>query len=189
MIAPIRSRCVCLRVPAPTHDEICTVLQSVASKEGMKLPAALAQRIAVSSERNLRRAILALEACRVHQYPLTDTQAIQSADWQLFIAALADQVLQEQSPKNLLAVRGKLYELLGNCIPPDLVMRTLTQHLIAKVPDMVRHETLHNASLYEQRMQSGSKPIFHIEAFVARRSRPLFLARRPSILPFCNAEP
>lgn len=63
VIAPIRSRCMCLRVAAPTHDEICTVLGSVAQKEGLKLPAGLAMRIATASERNLRRATLAGEAC------------------------------------------------------------------------------------------------------------------------------
>ena len=47
---------------------MCTVLGKVARKEGLQLPDDLAQRIAVTSERNVRRAILMLETCRVHQY-------------------------------------------------------------------------------------------------------------------------
>ena len=167
VIAPIRSRCVCLRVAAPSHDEICTVLQKVASKEGCKLPEGLAKRIAVSSDRNLRRALLSLESCKVQQYP-SDTQPVQSPDWQLFISALADEILTEQSPKQLLKVRGKIYELIANCIPADLIMRSLVQALLRKVPTMVRHEAVHHAALFEHRMQSGSKPIFHLEAFIAK---------------------
>lgn len=168
VIAPIRSRCVCVRVAAPTHEEMASVLKHVAKKEGLKLPDQLATRIAQGSDRNLRRAILTLESCRVAQYPFTENQPLQVPDWQLYLQNLADEVLAEQSPKKLLFVRGKLYELLSNCIPADLIMRTLTLELLKKVPPPVRHETAHHAALYETRMQSGSKPIFHIEAFVAR---------------------
>jgi len=167
VIAPIRSRCVCLRVPAPTHAEIGLVLHAVAKKEGLRLPEALAQKISSQCERNLRRALLTLEACKVQQYPFVDDQAVQQPDWMLFLGALADEVLAEQSPKQLLKVRGKLYELLASCIPPDVIMRQLTIALLRKVPPGVKHEAVYHASLYEQRMQQGSKPIFHLEAFLA----------------------
>jgi replication factor C subunit 3/5 len=168
VIAPIRSRCVCLRVPAPTHEEVCTVLHKVAAKEGLKLPDGLATKISHSCERNLRRALLTLEACKVQQYPFSESQPVQQPDWQLFLSAVADDILAEQSPKQLLKVRGKLYELLSSCIPPELIMRSLTQSLLRKVPPAVRHEALHHASMYEHRMQAGSKPIFHLEAYIAR---------------------
>ena len=32
----------------------------------------------------------------------------------------------------------------------------------------MRHELVFHAAAYEHRMQGGSKPIFHLEAFVAR---------------------
>jgi replication factor C subunit 3/5 len=41
------------------------VLLAVAHKEGVKCPPALAERIARASDRNLRRAVLTLEACKV----------------------------------------------------------------------------------------------------------------------------
>ena len=65
-------------------------------------------------------------------------------------------------------MRGRFYELLSSCIPPDLIMRTLTQTLMKKVPAAVRHETIHYASLYEHRMGQGAKHIFHLEAYIAR---------------------
>jgi len=168
VIAPIRSRCVCLRVAAPSQDEICSVLTTVAKKEGLRLPPPLAVRIAQASQRNLRRAILTLEACKVQQMPLTETQPVELPDWQIFLGGVADDVIQEQSPRRLLAVRGKLYEIFANCIPAELIMRTLVQALLAKTPPPVGMEALHFATVYEHRMQAGSKPIFHIEAFLAR---------------------
>ena len=168
VIAPIRSRCVCLRVAAPSHEEVVQVLEKCCHKEGLKLNHTLGMKISNQCERNLRRAILALEACKVHQYPFTENQSVQLPDWQLFVHALSNDILSEQSPKQLLKIRGKLYELLANCIPPDLIMKSLTQDLLRKMPPGIKHETIHNAAQYEVRMQGGSKPIFHLEACVAK---------------------
>jgi hypothetical protein len=44
----------------------------------------------------------------VQQYPFSEAQAVQLPDWQLFVRALADDVLHEQSPKQLLKIRSKL---------------------------------------------------------------------------------
>jgi replication factor C subunit 3/5 len=117
VIAPIRSRCLCFRIAAPTHEEIASVLQSVATKEGLKLPHELAMRISASCERNLRRSILTLESCKVQQYPFSDSQPVQLPDWQLFINAIADEVLFEQSPKQLLKARRHTHTSPGPLHP------------------------------------------------------------------------
>jgi len=46
--------------------------QNICRKEGLSLPNELAERIAVQSNGNLRRAILFLETCKVQQYVYTD---------------------------------------------------------------------------------------------------------------------
>jgi replication factor C subunit 3/5 len=35
-------------------------------------------------------------------------------------------------------VRGKLYELLANCIPPELLLRTLLVELLKKLDDELK---------------------------------------------------
>ena len=120
VIAPIRSRCLCFRIAAPSHEEIAAVLQSVATKEGLKLPLELAMRISASCERNLRRSVLTLEACKVQQYPFSDSQPVQLPDWQLFINAIADEVLFEQSPKQLLKARRHTHTHPPACSTPAL---------------------------------------------------------------------
>ena len=50
--------------------------KGIAKKENCQLPLELAERIAAKSNRNLRRAILLTEACRVAQYPFTDGKFI-----------------------------------------------------------------------------------------------------------------
>ncbi|RUS20303.1 P-loop containing nucleoside triphosphate hydrolase protein [Endogone sp. FLAS-F59071] len=67
IIGPIRSRCLLVRIAKPEHGEICDVLQHVAKRENFKLPSNLAKRIAELSDRNLRKALLMLEAAKVQK--------------------------------------------------------------------------------------------------------------------------
>ncbi|KAJ2753541.1 Replication factor C (RF-C) subunit, partial [Coemansia nantahalensis] len=62
IIAPVQSRCLLVRVAAPTVDEVVDVLGHVAKKEGITVPPAVAQQLAAGSKRNLHRALLMLEA-------------------------------------------------------------------------------------------------------------------------------
>lgn len=48
---------------------------------------------------------------------------IQLCDWELYLRETAQKILQEQSPTRLLEVRGRLYELLTHCIPPDVILK------------------------------------------------------------------
>ncbi|KAL3895565.1 MAG: hypothetical protein SGCHY_004626 [Lobulomycetales sp.] len=168
IIGPIRSRCLLIRVPSPSSDEICTVLQSVAEMESINLPDAFARQIAGSCKGNLRRGLLMLEAAKIQQYPFIEGQQVVKTDWEAFVGDIATIMVDEQSPARLLAVRGKLYELLSHCIPADVVLKTLTFELLLRVDDAIKPEILKHAAEYDHRLRLGSKSIFHLEAFVAK---------------------
>ncbi|KAG5628341.1 hypothetical protein H5410_000058 [Solanum commersonii] len=68
----VRSRCLNVRINAPMEEEIVSVLEFIAKKEGLQFPQGFAARIVEKSNRNLRRAVLTFESCRVQQLsPLT----------------------------------------------------------------------------------------------------------------------
>ncbi len=121
VIPAIKSRCLLIRVAAPSHDEIVSVLQSIGKKENCPIPLELAHRISEKSNRNLRKAILVMEACRVQQKNFSTDQAIMDLDWELYLKETARCILTEQTPRRLMEVRGRLYELLTHCIPPDVI--------------------------------------------------------------------
>lgn len=168
VIGPIRSRCLGLRVAAPTQDEIANTLQFVAKKENIKLPDELATDIALKSNRNLRRAVLMFEACRVQSHNLSPNTEVQLCDWEVYIATTAKMILAEQSPQRLLLVRNRLYELITHCIPSDTIIKCLTNNLIRDLDETLKIEITRYAAEYEHRLQIGSKAIFHLEAFIAK---------------------
>jgi len=63
-------------------------------------------------------------------------------------------IVREQSPKALLEVRGKLYELLVNCIPPELVLRRMALELLTKLDDELKHKVVEHAAFFEHRLQA-----------------------------------
>eukprot|EP00624_Nannochloropsis_granulata_P006571 evm.model.NODE_49416_length_6225_cov_23.907631.1 len=93
---------------------------------------------------------------------------VKVADWEEYIGKLATMLIEEQSPPRLVLARDMLYELLTNCIPPDVILKTLLRELLPKLDDQLKHEVVYWAAFYEHRVQVGSKEIFHLEAFVAK---------------------
>jgi len=173
VIEPVRSRCLGIRIAAPSHDEICNVLKTVSRKENIALADELAVNIARASNRNLRRALLMLESCYVTSRDdspkeLKASIPIPHTDWERYIAQLAVGIINEQSPNSLIAAREKLYELLINCIPAQVILKTLVMDLIPNLDDSIKGQVVQWAAFYEHRIALGSKEIFHIEAFIAK---------------------
>lgn len=136
-------------------------------KEDNTIPRDLSERIARSCDRNLRRAILLLEATRVQQYPFTTNQELSELEWQVYLRETANQVLSEQSPAKLEKVRERLYELLAQGVPPDTIFKSLVENLVKKCDMTLKAKTIEFACLYDHRMQQGNKHIFYLEAFIA----------------------
>lgn len=167
IIGPIRSRCLLLRVGAPSDAQISMVLQHVAKKERFSVPQDVLTQICADCNGNLRKAILVLEALRMQSPDMSGGIAIAKPDWEIYIAKTADLILSDPSPQNLLAVRSKLYELLVHAIPATLIIKHLTDQIISKVDETVKTAIVQKAAFYELRTRTGSKVIFHLEAFVA----------------------
>lgn len=164
VIPAIRSRCLGIRVAAPSIDEITQILQTVCKKEGCPIPTELAKRVAEKSKRNLRRALLMAEACKVQQTPLKPDQEVSEPDWEVYLRETANMIIQQQSPRRLLEVRGRLYELLTHCIPADIIMKGLLQELINNCDGELKTEVVQSAAFFQHRLQLGQKAIYHLEA-------------------------
>ncbi|XP_044272354.1 replication factor C subunit 3 [Tribolium madens] len=168
VIPAIRSRCLCIRVPAPTIEDITSILTNVTSKESLVLPPELAKRIAETSNRNLRRALLMCEACKVQNQKLIANQKVQEPDWQVFIRNIGSKIFKEQKIASLARIRENLYELIIFGIPSEIIFKTLLKEILINCDMDLGREIVEQAALYEHRMAQGNKEIFHLEAFIAK---------------------
>ena len=79
---------------------------------------------------------------------------------------IANDILSEQTPKRLFAVRVKLYELLVNCIPPELILKKLMLELVRKLDDELKHKVTDCAAFFEHRLQVCAPDNSEMYAFV-----------------------
>ncbi|KAG1816623.1 P-loop containing nucleoside triphosphate hydrolase protein [Suillus variegatus] len=168
LIAPIKSRCLLMRVAAPNPEEMQIVLEHVAKKLKFDLPEEASQQIAEDSGGNMRKALLVFEALKMQSPDLSGSLTIAKPDWEIYCHKVADLIVQEQSPARVLEVRAKLYELLAHCIPPTIILKTVAERVVERVDEAMKADVMHWAAFYETRMRLGNKKIYHLEAWVVK---------------------
>ncbi|GBO99739.1 Replication factor C subunit 3, partial [Eumeta japonica] len=94
-----------------------------------------------------------LEACKVQQYPFTAQQDIVDLDWQLFLRETASQILTEQTPAKLEKVRDRLYELLAQGVPSDVIFQGLVKELVQNCDMSIKAKTIEYAALKSKRIE------------------------------------
>ena len=173
IIEPVRSRCLAIRVPCASPEDISNVLLNVCKKENFQCPPEVTMKMAIQSDLNIRRALLMLETSRMQQGSTANAiipidYQVQLPDWELYIYRITKEMLQEQSPAKIMTIRDMFYELLTNCIPADVIIKTMVQELCKSLDDTLKHEVVYWAAYYDNRCAKGSKDIFHLEAFVVK---------------------
>ncbi|KAF8655062.1 hypothetical protein AX16_003263 [Volvariella volvacea WC 439] len=168
LIAPIKSRCLLVRVAAPNAEEMQNVLQYVAKRAKVDLPPDAAKQIIEDSNGNMRKAILVFEALKMQSPDLSGPLTIAKPDWETYCHKVADLIVSEQSPARVMEVRAKFYELLSHCIPPTVILKTVAERVTERVDESIKADIMHWAAFYEQRMRLGNKKIFHLEAWVVK---------------------
>jgi len=169
IIGPIKSRCLLIRVAAPKHEDIESILMSIGAKEKCEpfLTKDVAHTVAVESGRNLRRALLMLETMKSDYILNGKCRSIQPG-WMTFIRKCGRMITEAQTVQQLIALRAAFYELEAHLIPPELIFRTIVAELLKYGDIRTKNSLLELAACYEHKMRIGSKRIFHFEAFVAK---------------------
>eukprot|EP00920_Eleutheroschizon_duboscqi_P029901 GHVT01072584.1.p1 GENE.GHVT01072584.1~~GHVT01072584.1.p1 ORF type:complete len:305 (-),score=65.41 GHVT01072584.1:1403-2317(-) len=123
IISPVRSRCLCIRVPLPTPTEVLSVLRDTCTKENLSpavVPDAFLQRLVERSECNVRRALVLLEGAAdegISRFKSFDLP------WELQVDAVLAKFLKVQHPRVITECRDMLYDLLACGIPADLILQ------------------------------------------------------------------
>nr|XP_016466433.1 PREDICTED: replication factor C subunit 3-like [Nicotiana tabacum] len=138
-LQPIKSICKVVHLQKPSDDEIVDVLEFIAKKEEIELPHKLAAQIASNSKSNLRQAIRSFEATWHFNTCLTENQEIKTG-WEDDIAKIAKNIIEEQSPKQLYDIRGKLQNLIEHNVSAEFIFNTLVEELKSNLDDQFHKE-------------------------------------------------
>lgn len=163
LIPALLSRCLLIRCRSPSNDETKACLEKISQHENFNLTANQVQGILSSSNQNLRRAIINLQNEFVRK---TATGISNTPNWKKSIQASVQAMKKSQTPATLKEIR--CYDLLVNCIPPGMIIRTFVDELLKELDEARKPFLLKWAAHYEQRLNSGSKELPFIEAFLAQ---------------------
>jgi len=72
IIEPLCSRCLSIRVPALTQQDICEILKEINQNENLIFSKILVEKVSKTSDRNLRKAICLLETYKTQKLQLYD---------------------------------------------------------------------------------------------------------------------
>lgn len=171
LIPAIKSRFLFIRNPAPTEQEIRSILMKISdierfgSSKNKNFTSAL-DTIIAQSDRNLRRAILMLQAFACSQ-ETGRSNAMLSFKWIALIETLAHKLGDSQTAKKMTEVRATLNQLMKHLIPPEVILRLLTMKLVSKcLDDDARGKLIRIAAQIDHRIALGSRPIIHLELFI-----------------------
>lgn len=179
IIAPIKSRTLLVRIPAPSSKDIAQILNHISSKEGVKFTTndeneklAFLEKLAESSDRNLRKSLLSFETISMQNesIPINNTSLI-VLDWEEIIKNLSKSILASKTVANLAKIRVVFYELLSHCIPARIILKKLAFNIIEMTKDKHPGSTINLielAAIFDERLSLGQKSIFHLEGFVAK---------------------
>lgn len=167
IIDSIKNRCKVISVDAPITHEIIEVLLQIAAKENFELPMNFAAKIATKSKQNLRKAIMALEACKEHNYPFVDEQPI-PLGWEEVVVEIAAEILADPSSKRLFFVRGRFQKLLVEFVHPKLILQKLVEQFLKGVKASLKRELYYWHSYYGKRLPIGTSALLKLEEFVVK---------------------
>lgn len=89
-------------------------------------------------------------------------------DFENKCANIAGKILDDQSIKTLVEIRSIIFQMVSICIPPEDIIECILYELMKSVPSKTSCRLAQKASEIISRLDSSSKAVFHIEAFVAK---------------------
>lgn len=171
LIAPLKSRCLGIRVPAHTEENLLAAVTRVCKGEGLPIPSNTFMSVLLErSQGNLRRALLMFEAAAKSEIGLEGgSSAISLPDWELFLQKVVDCIFAEQSPKALFDIRQMFYDLLCECVSGETILRHLVDGIVDRIAAADQPKVFQLAAKYDYNMRVGTSfnTIVHLEAFTA----------------------
>jgi replication factor C subunit 3/5 len=164
---PLKSRCMMIRIPAPTDMMIMSTIMNIANKENISIKGKEMIDIITYSNNNINKAFGMLELVS-HNIPLDKL-------WYKVIEMLVDMLMNKTLyNKNgiydiIENARNMLYQLFITNIDFHTVIKSIMIEIKKKITDskfiyMVVCET----SKFENRICQGTRHIIHLEAYVIK---------------------
>jgi len=164
---PIRSRCIMIRIPLPTNEQILDIILKIAHNENIKLEPYEYIDIVKKSEYKINTVIWLLE---LKKYNLKYEKT-----WEDFSHEIVYLIINKQNYNNtkcylcIKKIRAIFYFLFITNIPTQTIIRHIMIKLLENVDDInLKNNIIEITSIFELRLSQGTRHIIHFEAYCIR---------------------
>jgi replication factor C subunit 3/5 len=158
IIEPLRSRCLCIRVPGPNKEQIFETITHVMINENLKLSLREINHIINTSDMNIKTCLWKLDKIR--------TKNNTKLDLHITIDEISD-LLLEYKIQNIEKLRGLIYKLLTTTINNSDVIKLITNNLIYRISDEhTKYLIINTACKYDHLLKTSRRDIKQLEPFV-----------------------
>jgi replication factor C subunit 3/5 len=171
IIDPIKSRCLDVRIPAPTNDELSYIIYKILINENKIPPKNKINSIIEHSNRNIKQLLWILD---MSLYGITDFELL----WKKSLDKLIEIMicLKEKNVTSILneslivITRTILYNIFTTNIPSIDILNEIIQKIIIsnKFNTSLIYDILQHASDTEVRLNKGNRCIIHLDAFICK---------------------
>jgi replication factor C subunit 3/5 len=167
IIEPLRSRCLMIRVPLPSNEQILETLLYITHKENISISWKELKTLIQKSDNKVNHAIWLLE---MYKYGI-----IYNKNWELIIDNIVNMILKQNIKNNkklyniMKKIREQFYILFITNISTQTIIRKIMINLISKVTNInLKYNIINITSIFEQRLSQGTRHIIHMEAYITR---------------------
>jgi replication factor C subunit 3/5 len=164
---PIRSRCIMLRTPLPTNEQILDIILKISDNEKINLEPWEYNDIVKKSDYKINTAIWLLE---LKKYNLSYEKTWEELSYQIVYL-----IVNKKNYNNIKCdscikkIREIFYFLFITNIPTQTIIRNIMIKLLENVNDIdLKNNIIEITSIFELRLSQGTRQIIHFEAYCIR---------------------
>lgn len=158
LIEPLKSRCVCIRIPAPNNMEITGTLLHICYFEKYNLDLQTLLNISMIADGNVKIAIWLLD-CAIRKISLVTT-------YDMTITKIVS-LIWEKDLRNLPDIHVLLYNIFITNIPGTKIIGDITLKLCdKKINEQTKMKILDIAVKFDHYLTLGRREITHLNGFV-----------------------
>lgn len=160
VIEPLRSRCICIRISAPSKKEMLHLALKVSAKEKINLKLDDLNKIIKQSNGSIRKLLWKLNLIKSGQNNIFDTSYDET------IEQIVNLIIK-CNLSDIHNIRNLIYNLIITNIEPTHIFRNIFLKLCQKdISEKIKLKIINTASYYDHNLIRGRREIIHLEGFI-----------------------
>ena len=157
----IKSRCIIVRIPGPTQENMNNIIKNIFKKENIKISEKQTQDLINISDMNVNKLLLLFQCSFVNnKYEFPKDR------FSIFLKEFIESIKKTKA-SNIDEIRNQIYILLLHNTDTQELFNKITDEILKEIKDKVIIKKILESSIYyNENCQLGYRDIYHFECYI-----------------------